>query len=131
MARERTPGAIHKSQRAEAVAKRMRRAPTFAEAKLWKLLRTTEPHFRRQAPIGPYIVDFVSHSARLVIELDGGVHELPEVLARDLAREAWLNARGYIVMRFQDEQAISGGETVVQSILARLSAEVLTPHPAD
>ncbi len=118
---ERPPGAIHKSQRAEAAAKRMRRAPTYAEAKLWKLLRKTDLHFRRQAPIGPYIVDFVSHSARLIVELDGGVHRLPEVMARDLEREAWLNGRGYVVLRVQNDQIVTESEGVMQIILTRAS----------
>jgi very-short-patch-repair endonuclease len=51
-------------------------------------------------------------------------------MARDLEREAWLNARGYLVMRFQNEQAVADGETVVQSILARLSADTPTPDPS-
>ena len=58
---ERTPGAIHTFDRAERAAKRMRREPTYAEAKLWKALRATDLHFRRQAPFGPYVVDFVCH----------------------------------------------------------------------
>jgi very-short-patch-repair endonuclease len=123
MRRERPPGAIHKSQRAEAAAKRMRRAPTYAEAKLWKLLRRTDLHFRRQAPIGPYIVDFLSHSARLVLETDGGVHQLPEVMARELEREAWLNARGYTLMRVHNDQAVFDPDGVMQMILARVGLD--------
>ena len=125
MSRERTPGALLKSDRAEAAAKRMRRAPTYAEAKLWKLLRKTDLHFRRQAPIGPYIVDFASHSARLIIELDGGVHQLLEVAAHDLEREAWLNARGCSVMRFLNDQVVSDPDGLMQSILARVGLDAL------
>jgi very-short-patch-repair endonuclease len=108
----------------------MRRTPTFAEKRLWKELRETKLHFRRQAPLGPYIVDFVRHEHRLVIELDGGVHNLPEVAARDEIRELWLTARGYRVMRFANEHAVSDTISVVQMILARVSADTPTPNPS-
>jgi very-short-patch-repair endonuclease len=108
----------------------MRRAPTYGEKRLWKELRETALHFRRQAPLGPYIVDFVCHEHRLVIELDGGVHDLPEVLARDEVRELWLTGRGYRVMRFANEHAVSDTISVVQMILARVSADTPTPNPS-
>ena len=126
----RTPGALLKSDRADAAARRMRRAPTYAEQRLWKQLRETALRFRRQAPFGPYIVDFVCHEHRLVIELDGGVHNLPEVVAHDEARELWLTGRGYRVMRFANEQAVSDTTSVVQMILARVSADTPTPNPS-
>jgi very-short-patch-repair endonuclease len=127
---ERTPGALHKSDRAGASAKRMRREPTYPEKRLWKLLRTTDLHFRRQAPLGRYIVDFVCHEHRLIVELDGGVHNLPEVAARDAERDLWLTGRGYRVMRFLNEQAVSDAPGVVQMILARVSADTPTPNPS-
>jgi very-short-patch-repair endonuclease len=125
----RTPGAIHTSQRADEAARRLRRAPTFAEGKLWKVLRKTDLHFRRQAPIGPYVVDFVCHAARLVVEVDGEVHELPEVAARDVRREAWLTGRGYQVIRFSNDQAISDPHSLVQLIVETASARTPTPTP--
>ena len=127
---ERTPGALLKSDRADAAARRMRRAPTYAEQRLWKLLRETRLHFRRQAPLGPYIVDFVCHEHRLVVELDGGIHNLPNVIARDEVRELWLTGRGYRVMRFANEHAVSDTTSVVQMILARVSADTPTPNPS-
>ena len=108
----------------------MRRAPTYAEKHLWKALRQTDLHFRRQAPFGPYIVDFVCHPHRLVIELDGGVHNLPEVAARDAERDLWLTGRGYRVMRFLNEQVVSDTSGVVRMILARVSADTPTPNPS-
>ncbi|MGI8840376.1 MAG: endonuclease domain-containing protein [Caulobacteraceae bacterium] len=90
---QRTSGAIHKSDRAFNGARRMR-APTRSEAALWKILRELGGlHFRRQAPFGPYVVDFVCHRARLVVEVDGGIHDLAAVKARDERRDAWLAAR--------------------------------------
>jgi very-short-patch-repair endonuclease len=113
-----------KSDRADASAKRMRREPTYAEKQLWNLLRRTGLHFRRQAPMGHYVVDFVCHQHRLVIELDGGIHRLPEVAARDAEREVWLTGRGYRVMRFWNEQA---PDEVLAMIFARLRAD--PPNP--
>ena len=123
----RTPGAIHKSDRAGAQAKRMRREPTYAEKQLWKVLRTTDLHFRRQAPFGPYVVDFVCHRHRLIVELDGGVHNLPTVASRDAEREAWLTGRGYRVMRFFNDQR---PDDIVSMIIARISADTPTPNPS-
>ena len=74
-------------------AKRMRRAPTDAEAKLWQQLRAgrlIEHKFKRQQPIGNYIVDFVCFSRKLVIEVDGGQHVDDQV--RDAARTQWLQS---------------------------------------
>ena len=105
----------------------MRREPTFAEKQLWKLLRATDLHFRRQAPFGPYVVDFVCHRHRLIVELDGGVHNLSSVAARDAEREAWLTGRGYRVMRFLNSQP---PVEVVSMIMARISADTPTPNPS-
>jgi very-short-patch-repair endonuclease len=116
-----------KSDRAGASPKRMRREPTYAEKRLWKLLRTTDLHFRRQAPFGAYIVDFVCHKHRLIVELDGGIHDLPEVAARDVERDLWLTGRGYRVMRFPNSQA---PDEVLSMIFARLSADTPTPNPS-
>ncbi|MGX6646689.1 endonuclease domain-containing protein [Maricaulaceae bacterium MS644] len=75
---------------------------TEPEALLWSRLRFLNREgvrIRRQAPMGPYIVDFVCHSAKLVIELDGGGHGEPEQAAHDRRRDAWLAGRGYEVVR--------------------------------
>jgi len=124
---ERTPGAILKSDRADRAARRMRNAPTYAERQLWKVLRTSDLRSRRQAPFGPYIVDFVCHRHRLIVELDGGIHDLPSVAARDAEREAWLTGRGYRVMRFRNNDA---PDEVLQVILAGIGADTPTPNPS-
>jgi very-short-patch-repair endonuclease len=124
---ERTPGAIHKSDRADLAARRMRRAPTYSERDLWRVLRKTDLHFRRQVPFGPYILDFACHQVRLIVELDGGIHNLPSVAARDADREAWLTARGYRVMRFGSNEH---PEDIVRVILERISADTPTPGPS-
>lgn len=127
---ERAPGALHKSDRADRAARRMRRAPTYAEQKLWKVLRQTDLHFRRQAPFGSYVVDFVCHAHRLIIEVDGGVHRLESVAARDAAREAWLLGRGYRVVRVSNDEASGNPYAVVERILSELGVGTPTPNPS-
>ena len=95
----------------------MRGAPTRAERHLWRALRVWRRdlglHVRRQAPVGPYIADFAILSEGLLIELDGGGHGGP----RDRARDAWLAAQGYRVLRFWNHDVIENTEGVLDAIL--------------
>jgi very-short-patch-repair endonuclease len=100
----------------------MRSEPTHAEAGLWKHLRRFPVRFRRQAPIGPYVVDFVCHRARLVVEVDGGIHERPDVALRDVERQQWLTSEGYNVMRFTNRQVDERPDEVCAAIRAALPA---------
>ena len=82
---------------ANETARALRKRLTRQEVKLWVKLRELKPlgfHFRRQAPIGPYIVDFVSFQSRLVIEADGGQHGTDEGAQSDQARDAFLKSQG-------------------------------------
>src|SRR5258708_13238444 len=84
-------------------ARRLRRDQTFVERELWRSLRAGRfdgLRFKRQAPMGRYIVDFVCHEAKVVIELDGGQHNFDAHAERDRLRDAWLASRGYTVLRF-------------------------------
>ena len=84
-----------------AKARRLRGEMTEAEKRLWYLLRGHRfggVKFKRQVPVGPYIVDFASISRRLIIELDGGQHDSRR--EHDVRRSAWLEADGYRVIRF-------------------------------
>ena len=106
----------------------MRRDPTFAEKQLWKALRKVETHhFRRQASFGPYVVDFVCHRSRLIIEVDGGIHNLDVVAQRDAERETWLNGRGYRILRFSNLQALET-EATIAAIMAEIGADTPTPN---
>jgi len=124
--------ALHTHERSDAAAKRLRRDATFTEKRLWRELRNLRAeaglHFRRQAPIGPYVVDFVCHAAKLVIEVDGGVHVLK--VEQDAARDAWLEGRGYRVMRFGNGVVAENVEWVVAGILAAVGAGTPTPGPS-
>ena len=98
---------------------------TRPEQKLWALLRKRDLNIRRQAPIGSYIVDFVSHAARLVVELDGPLHETPDVNLRDAERTLWLNSQGYRVLRFQNKDVLADPSAVADQIEAAIAGKAL------
>ena len=110
-------------------ARAMRRRPTEAERKLWWHLRRRIPlagtYFRRQVPLGRYIVDFACLGARLVIEVDGGGHARDSVARRDAARTRDLEAHGYTVLRFSNAQIHQEIESVIEAIHARIADQ----HP--
>ena len=99
------------------LCRRMRKNPTPAEAMLWECLRDRRlagAKFRRQHPIGRYIVDFYCHQRRLIVELDGGVHK--QRTEYDEYRQAELEAQGYTVLRFSNEQVMTALEEVLTEI---------------
>ncbi|HXP32343.1 MAG TPA: DUF559 domain-containing protein [Stellaceae bacterium] len=103
-------------------ARELRKSPTEAEARLWWRLRQKHLdgfRFRRQQPIGPYIVDFFCSAARLIIEVDGGQHAESE---KDDTRTNWLEARGYRVLRFWNNDVLSNTEGALITILKALRA---------
>ncbi len=105
-------------------ARRLRSSMSEAEKRLWYRLRTHRfcgASFRRQTPIGSYIVDFVCHDAGLVIELDGGQHGAPRAAKRDERRTAWLGSRGYRALRFWNHDVLRNLDGVLQSIAAELA----------
>jgi|SRR5579872_1061912 len=97
-------------------ARSMRRKPTEAERKLWYALRDRrmqQVKFRRQAPIGPYIVDFLCIEHRLIVEADGERHAES---ARDAERDAWLKLNGYKILRFWNRDIFTARESVLAAI---------------
>jgi very-short-patch-repair endonuclease len=100
-------------------ARQLRRAMTNAERKLWWHLRrlpNENAHFRRQATIGQYCADFACHHHRLVIEVDGGGHAEDKQVAADARRTAFLNARGYRVLRFWNNEIFNQIDGVMSTI---------------
>lgn len=94
---------------------------TWTEQRLWEELRKLDANFRRQAPIGRYFADFAAHNPKLVVEVDGGVHErLPDVALRDFERQQWLQAQGYKVIRFTDRDVRNDVRGCVEKIKALL-----------
>lgn len=102
-------------------AKRMRRETTDAERALWSILRDRQLDgwkFRRQAPIGPYIADFLCYEARLIIEADGGQHSDN---LYDANRDAWLKREGFAILRLWNNDLLTNPEGVASTILATLN----------
>src|SRR5882757_7683768 len=90
-----------------ATAKKLRLNTTPHERTLWRALKEVPvfgTHFRRQAPIGRYVVDFLCPAAHLIIEIDGGHHNADDTAERDHARQIWLEAEGYRVIRFWNSE---------------------------
>jgi very-short-patch-repair endonuclease len=105
-------------------ARKLRRNMTEGERKLWSELkefcRLYGLHVRKQAPIGPYIADFVIHSKGLVIEVDGEHHFLPEQMNHDSKRDEWLATQGYRVLRFTTGELSESLDGCVEEVLREL-----------
>ena len=106
-------------------ARRLRRRPTKAELAMWNILRSSFPEarFRRQVPIRHFIVDFASHEARIVIEVDGGQH----TVEGDAERTRVIEGEGYRVLRFWNHDVLGNADGVWVVIDAALQGR--HPHP--
>jgi very-short-patch-repair endonuclease len=103
----------------------LRQNPSLAERILWPRLRRLKPqglHFRRQVPVGRYIVDFACHSAKIVVELDGSQHGEPVQSARDEARTKFLESQGYRVLRFWNADVLRDSIAVAETIFVQAQA---------
>ena len=109
-----------------ATPRRLRRDSTPAERRLWERLRDRrlEAKFRRQHPVGRYVVDFACVEARLVVELEGGVHRLRE--AEDAARRVAIRAQGWRVLVVSNEAVFFDLPRVLEDIRSALRPD---PHP--
>ena len=112
------------------LARAMRATPTDAERKLWWHLRHRIPtpgsHFRRQVRIDRYIVDFACHATRIVIEVDGSQHDRS---AADENRTKVLEATGYRVLRYWNNDVLSNIDSVLEDILRAITTTP-TPNPS-
>ena len=115
-----------------AYAKSLRSCPTDAEQRLWYHLRASRflgVKFKREKPIGPYIVDFVAVERGLVIELDGGHHGEQE--RSDADRTSFLQEKGYLVLRFWNHDVLARTDEVLEQIRVELtSCAALSPDPS-
>jgi very-short-patch-repair endonuclease len=103
-------------------ARQLRKNMTRYEVKLWLRLREMIAYgfrFRRQVPIGQFIVDFACFKSKLVIEVDGNQHGLPDHRAADITRDAWLMQKGYRVLRFANHVIWEAIESVVETVFAQ------------
>jgi very-short-patch-repair endonuclease len=109
---------IHPHTRAR--ARQLRADMTPQERRVWAKLRELNRmlgwHFRRQAPIGPFIADFADLGRRLVIEVDGAGHGGE----RDLLRDAWLASQGFEVLRFWNSEVSGNLEAIIQVVMDRV-----------
>ena len=100
-------------------ARRLRAEMTDAERCLWQALRLRQvgARFRRQAPVGPYIADFICFNPRMVIEVDGGQHA--EETTKDEDRDAWFAKGGFVVLRFWNNEVLGN----IDGVLLRLDPD--------
>ena len=112
-------------------ARRLRRALSPPEATLWNLLRI-RPNglkFRRQHPLGPYVLDFYCHQSLLAIDVDGFRHQLGSNPQRDLRRDQWVAGQGVATLRIDATDVRNDVEAVLTYILERC-AERTPPPPS-
>jgi very-short-patch-repair endonuclease len=112
-------------------ARRLRKEMTVPERMLWKLFRD-RPNglkFRRQHPVGPYIVDFCCLSARLIVEVDGMAHDMGDNPKRDEKRAKFLKENGFRVLRVSAQRVLADAVGTANAIVAR--AESPLHHPSD
>jgi very-short-patch-repair endonuclease len=106
-----------------AAAKKLRANTTPHERIFWRALKELPiegTHFRRQAPIGPYVVDFFCPAKKLIIELDGGHHNEDATAERDDERQVWLEQEGYRVIRFWNSEIANELNAVMEKIYVEL-----------
>jgi imidazole glycerol-phosphate synthase subunit HisF len=105
-------------------AKSMRFTPTHSEMQLREYLRQKPPgfKFRRQHPVGIYIADFYCHALNLIIEVDGSIHQRPEIIAHDIERQKILESHGMKFLRFTDKEVENNLEMVISTLERYLSA---------
>ncbi|MDR0792158.1 MAG: DUF559 domain-containing protein [Chitinophagaceae bacterium] len=104
------------------LAKELRKNMTDAEKLLWNYLKTgvNGLKFRRQHPIGMYIVDFYCHKVKLIIELDGSIHDKEEIKKHDEVREDDLRKWGYNILKFRNEILFTGIEKILFTIKTKV-----------
>lgn len=117
-------------------ARRLRKTATVAERALWKQLRAHQLNgwgFRRQSDVGGYVVDFLCHAPKLVVELDGPLHEEPEQEAFDARRDKEIEALGFAIFRLNERfvREAPEGAIMLISAIGRRVREGLPALPDD
>ena len=105
----------------------LRGQPTPSEVRFWRLIHPVRWHFRKQASIGRYVVDFACHQARLIVEIDGDSHYTDEGIARDVVRSAFLTGEGYRLLRFTNLEVMENDDAVYMAVAQALDASEVTP----
>jgi len=113
-------------------ARQLRKSQSDAEHRFWLHVRNRRLagyKFRRQRPVGPYVVDFICESARVIVELDGGQHA--DQRRYDDNRDRYLRDRGYSVLRFWNNDVLQNMDGVLEAALRKLSDRALTRAARD
>lgn len=111
-------------------ARALRRSLSLPEVILWQALRGRrlgDARFRRQHPVGPYILDFYCEAVRLAVEVDGSGHEQPDQARHDARRTEWLNLRGIAVHRIPARDVLGNLEGVLASLKQRVCGQPPPP----
>jgi very-short-patch-repair endonuclease len=114
-------------------ARALRKSRTLGERAMQEYLRAFRPYgarFRRETPIGPYVVDFAWLAARIVIEVDGASHELPDRPEHDRKKDAFLEKRGFLLIRVRDADAIANASRAFAPIEEALRPYLRHPSPS-
>lgn len=119
-------GAREGGAKPRSLARKLRANPTLSEIRMWRLLhalRTDGYHFRKQAKLGTYYVDFACLHAKLVIEVDGSTHGTDRARHNDAVRDDYLRGRGFTVLRFVADDVFDNEAGVGEMILAALAGK--------
>ncbi len=106
------------TKRTVRIARKLRREMTLPEVLLWQRLKQSEFGFRKQHPCGPYVVDFYCPAAKLVIEIEGIVHGMGDRPEHDEVRSAWLEGRGFEVLRIAASEVLKDVDGIADAIVA-------------
>jgi len=119
-------GAMTATDQAYKNARSFRRKLSLPELLLWRRVKGQEPRFRRQHPIGPYVLDFYRAAAKLAIEVDGAAHDMGGRPQRDEVRTNWLNGEGIEVLRIPAKDVLADPDAIADALL-RLCASRSKP----
>jgi very-short-patch-repair endonuclease len=121
------PPIMRAPTRTVSAARKLRRTLSAPEVRLWARLRERvpgKPVFRRQHPIGPYVLDFYCPKARLAIELDGASHDMGDRPQRDMRRDAWLKAHSITVVRIPASEVLQDMDEAADAIVRMAAAKL-------
>jgi len=116
---------IHYSPHLKDYSRKLRSKMTDAELKFWDIIRKKQIkniQFYRQRPIGSYIVDFVSLSHKIVIEIDGGQHFEEKNKLKDQQRDTFLNKLGFTVIRYNDHEVLTNIEAIKEDLFQKIKS---------
>ncbi len=108
-------------------AKKLRNEPTSSEIIFWNLLKQNFPdyRFKRQHPISGYIADFYCHKLKLVIEIDGSIHQTEEAKESDFIRDEFMQSLNLKVLRFQNDEVCKNGDLAMDKLKVKIESIIL------